>query len=601
MRPLTRIIRHTRELMPLYVAIVICSAIVTGLTLLTPYLVKRATDVIVAALRGEAPHALAALGWIAFALLVTELAHALISNVNGFFGDLMAARMKALLSTRYFEKLLGLPQRYFDGQVTGTIISRLQRSITGVTDFLNSFSNNFLPMLMTVASVLIISARYEPLLSVLLILVFPAYMWLTALTSKKWQRLEGEKNAEIDAAGGRFAEVVGAMRVVKSFVAERRELTQFDGHYAKTIGTTREQSRYWHGMDAVRRTVLAITFFGIYLLIFRSAAQGHMSVGDMVMLVQLVAMVKNPVTMMSYLVDTSQRAVAGSRDYFAVMDEPSDPEEVAEPGPAAVLTAAERACAPDVVLKDVTFGYDGTNPVLEDVSFDIKPGQKLALVSESGGGKTTIVSLLLGLYRPNSGDICVAGHDLANVPLKQLRELVGVVFQDASLFSGTIRENIAYGRPDATDEQIVDAAKRANAHHFITRLPHGYDTTIGERGLKLSGGQKQRIAIARALLKDAPILVLDEATSALDGKAERQVQAGLEELMANRTTLIIAHRLSTIAGVDTIVTLADGRVDEIGSPAELATTGGIYAELLELSASASKLDRKRLREFDIVR
>ena len=194
----------------------------------------------------------------------------------------------------------------------------------------------------------------------------------------------------------------------------------------------------------------------------------------------------------------------------------------------------------------------------------------------------------------------VDGRDVAAIPLAELRGQVGVVFQDPALFSGTIRENIAYGRPDASADDIVQAARRAHAHGFIIALPGGYDATIGERGVKLSGGQKQRIAVARAMLKDAPILVLDEATSSLDSKAERLVQEGLEELMADRTTLIIAHRLSTISNVDRIITLRDGEIDEIGTPAELAITGGIYAELLALQASATKAGRKLLQRYEIL-
>jgi ATP-binding cassette subfamily B protein len=194
----------------------------------------------------------------------------------------------------------------------------------------------------------------------------------------------------------------------------------------------------------------------------------------------------------------------------------------------------------------------------------------------------------------------VDGRPVGDIPLTELRAQVGVVFQDPALFSGTIRENIAYGRPDASEADLEAAARRAHAHHFILGLPGGYDAGIGERGVKLSGGQKQRIAVARALLKDAPILVLDEATSSLDSKAERLVQAGLEELMADRTTLIIAHRLSTISAVDRIITLRDGRIEEIGTPAELATTGGIYAELLALQASATKAGRALLQRYEIL-
>jgi ATP-binding cassette, subfamily B, bacterial len=207
---------------------------------------------------------------------------------------------------------------------------------------------------------------------------------------------------------------------------------------------------------------------------------------------------------------------------------------------------------------------------------------------------------VLKLYAPTHGEIRVRGRSVTQVPTRELRQQVGVVFQDASLFSGTVRENLLYGDPDADDDALREAARRANALDFIDRLPDGFDTEIGERGVKLSGGQKQRISVARAMLKDAPILILDEATSALDTKAERQVQAGLEELMVGRTTLIIAHRLSTISAVDRIVTLRNGRIDEVGSPEELAQTNGIYAQLLALQASDSAAGRKILRRFGII-
>lgn len=207
------------------------------------------------------------------------------------------------------------------------------------------------------------------------------------------------------------------------------------------------------------------------------------------------------------------------------------------------------------------------------------------------------MNLLLGLYPATGGRLEVCGEDVRELDVEKLRATTGVVFQEAALFSGTVHDNIAYGKPGASREEVVDVAKRANAHDFITNFADGYDTVIGERGLRLSGGQKQRVAVARAMLKDAPILVLDEATSALDTKAERAVQAGLDELMVGRTTLMIAHRLSTIAGVDTIITLRDGHVDEIGSPDELATSGGIYSELLRLTASSSAADRERLKAF----
>ncbi|WP_448852233.1 ABC transporter ATP-binding protein [Corynebacterium sp. 335C] len=620
MHSIMRILRSTGALWPLYAGIVVCSVLVAAATLVGPFLIRDATDAIVAALSGGAPgkaeirRVAGVVAALAGGLLLAGLTQTLVRNIGGYWGDVMAARMREILSTRYFAKLLSLPQRYFDGQVTGTIIARLDRSITNVTQFMQSAANTFAPMLVTVAAVLGITAYHWWPLAVLLALVFPTYIWLTALTSKRWLVFEKEKNAEVDLAGGRFAEVVGQVKAVRSYVGEVREVAGFGRRYDRTVGLTRRQSRWWHLMDSLRGGLLNLIFFGIYLLLFLRTLHGEFSIGTMVMLIQLVGMVRNPAEMMSYVIDTAQRAVAGSRDYFEVMEmdsEPAAPRELAAAAGAssgfAELGRDRRraeplpvpAEGPAIEFNDVSFAYDGDDEVIHDVSFSARPGEKVALVGESGGGKSTLVNLLLGFYAPTGGTLRVCGEDVAETPMERLRASSAVVFQDASLFSGTIRENIAYGRPGATDGEVEDAARRANADGFIRRFPDGYDTVIGERGLRLSGGQRQRVAIARAILKDAPVLILDEATSALDTKAEREVQRGLEELMAGRTTIVIAHRLSTISGVDAIVTLADGRVDEVGSPAELATSGGIYAELLRLTASASAEDRRRLREFGV--
>lgn len=635
MQYLTRILGTTKVLWPFYVGIVVSSIGTAIAALVSPFLIRNATDAIVDAVGAGDPdtvaRAVTTIIWLSIGLLVADLVQTIVHNIGGYLGDVMTARMREILSTRYFAKLLSLPQRYFDDQVTGTIIARLERSITNVTQFLQSFSNNFFPMLLTVFAVLGITGWHHWPLALLLAAVFPTYMWLTALTSKRWQKIEGKKNARVDVAGGRFAEVVGQVKVVRSYTAETREVRGFASHYDATVDLTREQSTWWHRMDALRGGILNVIFFGIYLLLFLRTLHGDFSIGTMVMLIQLVNMARQPATMMSFLVDSAQRAIAGSRDYFDVMaleSEESAPKELiaaatADGGavspagsssretdrgasadgtgaaaPATRLTPPDDG-SPVIELDDVSFAYDEGNPVLRGVTFRAGRGEKVALVGESGGGKSTLVNLILGFYRPTGGTLSVCGADVRDVDMDELRNSIGVVFQDAALFSGTIRENIAYGRPDATDSEIEDAARRANADGFIRRFPDGYDTTIGERGLKLSGGQKQRVAIARAILKDAPVLLLDEATSALDTKAEREVQRGLEQLMEGRTTIIIAHRLSTISNVDTVVTLDRGRVDEVGSPAELAVSGGIYAELLKLTASASAADRKRLKKYGL--
>lgn len=594
MRSIGRILGEARELSALYAGIVLASILTAATTILTPFIIAQATQLVVNITTGKggAPGDLIIL---ALLLLAVMLANSVVTNVGGYLGDLMSTKVRLILSTRYYKKLLRLPQRYFDSELTGTVISRLNRSITSITDFLQIFANGFFTMILTVLAVLVIAGMHSPWLAILLIVIYPAFLWLTAMTSKRWQRWENQKNEHYDIAGGRFAEVVGQMRVVKSFVTESAELAAFGRHYDKAVTITKAQSRFWHTMDVARRGAMDVVFFGVYAIIFVQAANSVYDIGAMVLLIQLVNMAKQPVNGMSYLVDTTQRAITGSNEYFRVMDEADEAHNpFTEGGEQFDWVQTD----PVVEYRDVSFGYED-ELVLRDVNLQIHPGERVAFVGESGGGKTTLVNLLMKLYVPTSGTIMVDGRSITDVPTAALRDRIGVVFQDASLFSGTIRENIAYGRPQTTDAELAEAARRANAWSFISKLPQGFDTEIGERGIKLSGGQKQRIAVARAMLKDAPILVLDEATSSLDSKAERQVQAGLEELMVGRTTLIIAHRLSTIAGVDRIVTIRDGSIDEVGSPAELAHTGGIYAELLALQGSTAKEDKARLASYDI--
>lgn len=625
MTSLLRILRFAPQLNRLYLGIAVSSVLAAVLTLATPFLIGAATDRIVAAIAGETTveDAVVAVTWLAVAFLAVEVTTTLVVSVGGYWGDVMAARMRTILSTRYFDQLLHLPQRYFDTAITGRVTNRLNRTINELTQFLQFFANNAFTMLITTTAVLVITAFYWWPLAILLAIVFPVYMWLTAKTSAKWQVWEGEKNIEVDMASGRFAEVVSQMSVVRAYNRQDHELAGFRERFTRTVGITRKQSRFWHGMDAWRRLALNVVFGAMYLIVFVRTAQGLFSVGDMVILLQLMNMARQPIFSMSFLVDSAQRAVAGSRDYFEVLAEEREraggagpqgrggaaPSRPAQPradvvpgdGTGGMPAGPSADVVPAVRFDEVSFAYDpdASRPVLDRVSFEIPQGQRVALVGESGGGKSTIAHLLMGLYPVTGGRIEVFGQDVAELDLAELRERIAAVFQEPSLFSGTVRENIAYADPAASDERVRAAAEAAYAHRFVEAFDDGYEQVIGERGLRLSGGQKQRIAVARAVLKDAPILVLDEATSALDTKSERLVQGALEELMVGRSSLIVAHRLSTIASVDRIVTLRGGRVQEVGTPAELAESGGIYAQLLRLQKAGTKEARKMLKEYGL--
>ncbi|PLS81735.1 iron ABC transporter ATP-binding protein [Candidatus Saccharibacteria bacterium] len=591
MYALYRTLHYARNLWPYYVAITIFSTLMALTSLAIPFIIKAATDLMVNVVQGQpADYQLGLL--LALALLAADVANTLFTNWGGYYGDVMSARLKKQLSERYYHHLLSLPQSYFDKELTGTIINRLNRTIFEVTNFMNMFANNFFQMILMIILTLGIVLFYSWEIALLLFIVYPLFLWLTALTSKKWQAYQDQKNHNVDIASGRFAEVIAQIKVVKSFIQETLELKHFERRYQRTVDITYKQSKQWHDMDILRRLVLNIIFFFIFGFIFWQTLARRFSIGEMFLLVQLVNMMRLPIFSMSFIVDNTQRAIAGCKDYFAVMElKPA----ISDKSHAPALTVSRG----EITYDSVDFAYSEGDPVLHGISFTIKPGEKLALVGESGEGKTTLTNLLLRMYEPSSGTISIDGINIQSVRQHSLRQNIAVVFQDPALFSGTIRENIAYARPHASERDVIAAAKAANAHDFISRLEKGYDSQIGERGLKLSGGQKQRLAIARAILKDAPILILDEATSSLDSRAEQQVQEALDRLMQGRTTLIIAHRLSTIAHVDTIVTLKRGTIDEIGSPAKLATTNGIYAQLLQLQMGTSEDAKKKLKSFEI--
>lgn len=587
MKDIWKIITFSKELWRYYAAISIFTVVLSVISLIFPLLSGWAIDEMQKGTTADIRYMV----YLAVILLVIEVVSTVGNNISGYWGDQLAIKLNRLLSHRYYQHLLQLPQSYFDSELSGKIINRLNRSINQISSFMQMLSNNFLQFIFTTIFALAIVAYYSWQVALLLGLLYPIYIFLTLRTSNVWQRYQKKKNTNIDIASGRFAESISQIKVVKSFIQEKYELSLFNKYLNKAVKINRPQSAYWHKKDVERRLVLNFIFFLVYLFIFVQGAKGVFTPGQAVSLILFAMQIRIPIFTISFLVDNTQRAIADSRDYFEVMSLEPEIKDMPNAGELKFNEAK-------VEFKNVNFSY-GDKQVLNNISFNINPGEKVALVGESGEGKTTITNLLLRLYEPQAGEIKIDETDINSVTQKSLRQNIGVVFQEPALFSGTINENIAYGNSAATEEEIMRAAKNANAHDFIRKLDKTYQTEIGERGLKLSGGQKQRIAIARALLKNAPILILDEATSSLDSKSEVQVQQALTVLMKDRTTIIIAHRLTTIAHVDKIITLKNGQVDEVGTPAELAKSSGIYAKLLEVSEAQSEKAKKQLKAYDL--
>ncbi len=592
MREIIRIIKYSSRLWPYYLAMSLFVIVLAFLNLATPFITKGLIDGLTTKNNGgsvEFSYFLLLLGL----MLMANLTITWLSNINGYIGDNMAAKLNSLLSRRYFRHLMDLPISYYDNELTGKITARLDRSIDTISTLMKTLGNNFIQFFLTTAIMLAVIALYSWPVAVLLLIIFPTYIWITHLSSKSWQKAQDGINKDLDKANGRFVESIAQVRVVKSFVREASEVGYFNVMRGSIERQTRAQSRQWHKYDVLRRVVLNLVFMGIYLVIIWQGYQGVYGLGTVVLLITLVLQAEFPLFGSSFIIDALQRASAGSKDYFSVMNTKAEINDVDAAKPLKISRGK-------VEYGSVDFSYDKGSKVLHDISFTIEPGSKLALVGESGEGKSTLANLLLRFYEVGAGQITIDGQDISDVTQQSLRESVGVVFQESMLFSGTVKENIAYSKADASLADVVSAAKAANAYGFIQKLPQGFDTQIGERGVKLSGGQKQRISIARAIVKDPSILILDEATSSLDSKAEREVQQALARLMKNRTTLIIAHRLATIAGVDCVVGLRGGRVIEVGTPAELANSDGIYSELLELqSVSQTAAGKAKLKKYDI--
>ena len=535
----------------------------------------------------EPPEAiLSALGWIALGFAALYALRTACQYFITAWGHIMGARMEADMRMDLFRQYQRLSFSYYDRNNTGEMMSKLLTDLFDISELAHHGPENlFICILKIAGSFVLLFMINVPLTAIMLAAtaVMAAYAFWRNYRKRVIFTENRRKMADINA---RLQDSLGGIRVVKSFGNEGVEIAKFGGTNERFVDTKESSYRFmgaFHAVNSVFTGVLyTVTIVGGGYFV----ATGGLAVSDLAIYALYIGIFLSPIEQLINFTEQFQKGYAGFRRFMEVLAVRPDVRN--RPG-ALPLAAAEmergRAdgfVAGEVRYRGVRFGYDGEHEVLRGLDLAIPAGTTVALVGPSGGGKTTTCSLLPRFYDPGAGSVEIDGIDVRDVTVETLREAIGIVQQDVYLFGGTVRENIAYGRPDATDAQIVEAARRANIHEFVMGLPEGYDTFVGERGARLSGGQKQRIAIARVFLRNPRILILDEATSALDNESERAIQASLEELSEGRTTLVIAHRLSTIRGADLIAVVEDGRVVEQGTHDELLELGGTYARYYEM-------------------
>lgn len=587
MKNILKIIKVSR---PLYKTLgIIALLIVVGalLELATPLVSKSIVDTIIAQTNGLGGN----LNTLIFLIALTfglNLFGIIVSAISDRLGDHFAGEQRKLLTEKFYNRILTLPQSYFDSEMSGKIVNQLSRGIGTIQGFTNASTNFILPSFLQSIFIVIVLAKYNLLIAGLVFILFPIYLVISYYSSLKWGVAEIEKNKIEDSLRGRIQEVIGNIKIVKGFLTEHMEflfasksLTDINKIYAK-------QSSTYHWLDFGRNLSLVMVILGINILVFYQTFTGVMTIGVMVLIIQLVLQARRPLFAMSFILTQLQNAESGSKEFFEILELP-EKENFEKQG------TAKKLIFPSLEFKNVSFNYSGSSKVLDGVDFKINPKEKMALVGHSGAGKTTITNLILKLYEPTGGDIVLLGKNYRALKFTDVRQNIALVFQENELFSTSIRENVSYGT-NASETEIVNAIKSANAWNFVQKLPHGIDSEIGERGVKLSGGQKQRIQIARAILKNAPILILDEATSSLDAKSEMEVQQALEKLMQNKLVIIIAHRFSTLQNVDHVIVLNNGKIEQKGTPKELANQKGVYSDLLKYQIEGN---RKLLEGFDL--
>lgn len=574
MQTLKKFIKYYKPYKAVFFIDLLCATIISAIDLAFPQLLRTLTKTLFAGALGKIVSALIP---ITIGLLVAYIIQTACRYYVTYAGHMMGARMERDMRKELFDQYEKLSFSYYDQNNSGQMMSKLVSDLFDISELAHHGPENLFISLIKIIGSFIFLFMINRMLAVPMLILVVLMLVFSYGQNKKMQETFMDNRRKIGDINSSLQDTLAGIRVVQSFANERIEQEKFnrsnenfliskDANY-RCMGSFMSGNAFFQGM-----MYLVTLVFGGFLI-----AHGRMEASDLAMYALYIGIFISPIQILVELTEMMQKGLSGFRRFLEVVETEPDIVDAADAKPLKNVKG-------NVCYEDVSFHYsDDDIPVLSHVSFEIPAGKSIALVGPSGSGKTTICSLLPRFYDVTEGRVTIDGNDVRKLTLESLRSQIGLVSQDVYLFGGSIKDNIAYGKPDATMDEIVDAAKKANIHDFIMELPDKYDTFVGERGTRLSGGQKQRISIARVFLKNPPVLILDEATSALDNESERFIQKSLEELAKDRTTITIAHRLSTIRNADEILVVADCGIAERGTHEELLALDGIYARYYDMS------------------